>query len=195
MPSPSATSPGACAQLAIVWFAARRGLDARGVPPCPVRWREILMKPAFFVVYAAGIGLNIAFTRAYATHAGPEWPRRWTTACAASACRWRSWCNPISNSLLPEIARLRSLLRLREALRLIDKTIALTALVAVGGCAFALIFRAAGHRPALPARQFHRRIHPHGGLRRSSAGAQPDRWSLIEILARSLFAWTGPGRR
>ena len=29
------------------------------------------MKPAFFVVYAAGIGLNITFTRAYATHAGP----------------------------------------------------------------------------------------------------------------------------
>src|ERR1022692_4357657 len=49
--------------------------------------------------------------------------------------------NPISNSLLPEIARLRSLFRLRDALKLIDKTIALTALIAVGGCVFALVFR------------------------------------------------------
>src|SRR5205807_2425035 len=49
--------------------------------------------------------------------------------------------NPISNSLLPEIARLRSLFRLREAFRLIDRTMALTALVAVSGCAFAITFR------------------------------------------------------
>ena len=49
--------------------------------------------------------------------------------------------SPISNSLLPEIARLRSLLRMRDAFRLIDRTVALTALVAVGGCAFALLFR------------------------------------------------------
>ncbi len=62
---------GAFAQLAIVYFAARSGLETEGLPECPIRWREILMKPAFFVVYAAGIGLNITFTRAYATHAGP----------------------------------------------------------------------------------------------------------------------------
>ncbi|MCX6633100.1 MAG: hypothetical protein NTW28_36355 [Candidatus Solibacter sp.] len=62
---------GAFAQLSIVYFAARSGLDTKDLPPCQVRWREILMKPAFFVVYAAGIGFNITFTRAYATHAGP----------------------------------------------------------------------------------------------------------------------------
>src|SRR5260370_41318946 len=39
--------------------------------------------------------------------------------------------SPISNSLLPEIARLRSLLRLPEALRLIDRTLALAGLAAV----------------------------------------------------------------
>ena len=49
--------------------------------------------------------------------------------------------NPISNSLLPEIARLRSLQRMRDALRLIDRTVAMTALVVVIGCAFAVIFR------------------------------------------------------
>ena len=61
----------------------------------------------------------------------PEWRRRWITACAASAVPLALLVQPISNSLLPEIARLRSLFRLRDALRLIDKTIALTALVAV----------------------------------------------------------------
>ena len=29
------------------------------------------MKPAFFVVYAVALGLNMTFTRAWATHAGP----------------------------------------------------------------------------------------------------------------------------
>src|SRR5260370_17607667 len=43
--------------------------------------------------------------------------------------------SPISNSLLPEIARLRSLLRLPEALRLIDRTLALAGLAAVAACA------------------------------------------------------------
>jgi putative peptidoglycan lipid II flippase len=64
---------GAWAQLAIVYFAARRDLDtaAAASSACPVGWREILAKPALFVVYAAGLGLNIIFTRAYATHAGP----------------------------------------------------------------------------------------------------------------------------
>ena len=45
---------GAFAQLAIVYFAARSGLDTKDLPPCKAHWREILMKPAFFVVYAAG---------------------------------------------------------------------------------------------------------------------------------------------
>src|ERR1039458_2860766 len=44
---------GAGAQLAIVYLAARSRLDTKDLPPCQVRWREILMKPAFFVVYAA----------------------------------------------------------------------------------------------------------------------------------------------
>ena len=49
--------------------------------------------------------------------------------------------SPISNSLLPEISRLRSLARMRDAFRLIDRTVALTALAAVAGCGFAILFR------------------------------------------------------
>jgi putative peptidoglycan lipid II flippase len=95
---------------------------------------------------------------------------------------------PIANSLLPEIARLRALSRIREAFRLIDKTIALTALVAVGGCGFALLFR----EPAI------RLLFERGKFTADSTslvsavflGMGPSLigWSLIEIGARSLFA-------
>ena len=83
---------GAVAQLAIVYFAARAGLNTSNVPPCTLRWQEVLRKPAFFVVYAAGIGINITFTRAYATHAGPGMAAALDYCHARSrACRWRCW--------------------------------------------------------------------------------------------------------
>jgi hypothetical protein len=80
---------GATAQLAIVWFAARSGLKTAGLPACNVPFRVILTKLAFFGVYRrAGLTHHL--------HAGyrrptpdPAWPRRSTTACAASACPWR----------------------------------------------------------------------------------------------------------
>jgi len=185
-------SLGACAQLAIVWFAARRGLDTANLPPCTVRWREILMKPAFFVVYAAGIGLNITFTRAYATHSGPGMAAALDYCMRGVAVPMALLVQPISNSLLPEIARLRSILRLREALRLIDKTIALTALIAVCGCAVALIFRQPAiallfQRGSFTAESTHLVASAFLALGPSLIG-----WSLMEILARSLFAVDRP---
>jgi putative peptidoglycan lipid II flippase len=100
--------------------------------------------------------------------------------------------NPISNSLLPEIARLRSLFRVRDAFKLIDRTTALAALVAVGGCAFALTFR----QPAI-ALFFQRGKFTGDSTRMVSAvflGLGPSLigWSLIEIAARSLFALDRP---
>jgi hypothetical protein len=61
--------------------------------------------------------------------------------------------NPISNSLLPEIARLRSLLRIRDAIRLIDARLA----CARGGCRMRIraLLPRTRHRPALSARQIH----------------------------------------
>jgi putative peptidoglycan lipid II flippase len=183
---------GAFAQLAIVYFAARSGLDTRDLPPCQVRWREILMKPAFFVVYAAGLGINITFTRAYATHAGPGMAAALDYCMRGVGVPLALLVNPISNSLLPEIARLRNLFRLRDALKLIDKTIALTALIAVGGCAFALVFR----------QQAIALLFQHGSFTAESTrlvasgflalGPSLIGWSLIEILARSLFALDRP---
>jgi putative peptidoglycan lipid II flippase len=100
--------------------------------------------------------------------------------------------NPISNSLLPEIARLRSLLRLREAFRLIDRTIALAALVVVAGCGFAIAFRT----PAI-ALIFERGNFTAESTRLVAAvflGLGPSLvgWTLIEITSRSLFALDRP---
>ena len=183
---------GAAAQLAIVYFAARAGLETAAAPECTLRWREILMKPAFFVVYAAGIGVNITFTRAYATHAGPGMAAALDYCMRGVGVPLALLVNPISNSLLPEIARLRSIFRLRDALRLIDKTVALTALVAVGGCAFALLFR----RPAIALLFEHGRFTAADtelvSLAFLALGPSLVGWSLMEILARSLFAMDRP---
>ena len=128
---------GAWAQLAIVWFAARSGLPSQK-RRCDIRWKEILAKPAFFVVYAVGLGLNMTFTRAYCTHAGPGMAAALDYCLRGVGVPLAILVTPISNSLLPEIARLRSLFRLRDAFRLIDRTTALAALAAVGGCALRL---------------------------------------------------------
>ncbi len=183
---------GAWMQLAIVWYAARSRLDVAAAPPCRIHWREILAKPAFYVVYAAGIGLNITFTRAWATRSGPGMAAALDYCMRGVSVPLALLVTPISNSLLPEIARLRSAFRLREAFRLIDRTMALTALAAVGGCGFALLFR----RPAIAL------LFQHGSFTADSTrlvsavflGLGPSLigWSLIEIASRSLFALDRP---
>jgi putative peptidoglycan lipid II flippase len=183
---------GVCAQLTIVWFAARRGLKGGDEVECEVRWRDILAKPAFFMVYAAGLAANITFTRAYATHVGPGMAAALDYCMRGVGVPMALLVNPISNSLLPEIARLRSLFRLREAFRLIDRTMALTALVAVAGCAFAIAFR----KPAIAL------FFQHGSFTADSTrlvaavflGLGPSLvgWSLLEIGSRSLFALNRP---
>jgi putative peptidoglycan lipid II flippase len=185
---------GAWVQLAIVWFAARpAGAAAAGDPPSePIHWRDVLARPAFFAVYAAGLGLNVTFTRAWATHAGPGMAASLDYCLRGVGVPLAILVNPISNSLLPEIARLRSLGRLRDALRLIDKTILFTALLSVGGCAFALLFREPAIRLFFQRGQFTAE-----STRMASAvylGLAPSLvgWSLIEIASRSLFAVDRP---
>jgi putative peptidoglycan lipid II flippase len=182
---------GAWAQLGIVWFAARSGLE-RPAGPSTIHWREILAKPAFFVVYAAGLGINITFTRAYATHAGPGMAAALDYCMRGVGVPLAILVNPISNSLLPEIARLRSMMRIKEAFRLIDRTTGVAALVALGGCAFALLFR----EPAIAL------LFQGGSFTRASTlmvsavflslGPSFVGWSLMEIAARSLFALDRP---
>jgi putative peptidoglycan lipid II flippase len=157
-----------------------------------MRARDILARPAFFVVYAVALGLNMTFTRAWATHAGPGMAAAFDYCLRGVSVPLAFLVFPLSSSLLPEIARLRSLERMREALRLIDRTVVLTALLAVGACAFAVAFRS----PAI------RLLFQRGSFTADSTrlvsevflGLAPSLigWALMEILARSMFALERP---
>jgi len=183
---------GAWVQLGIVYFAARQGLDTAGAPQCQIHWREILAKPAFFVVYAAGLALNITFTRAYATHVGPGMAAALDYCMRGVAVPLALLVSPISNSLLPEIARLRSLFRLKEAFRLIDKTIVLAALAAVAGCGFALVFRESAIALLFQRGKFTAESTRLVASVFLALGPSLVGWSLIEITSRSLFALDRP---
>jgi putative peptidoglycan lipid II flippase len=185
-------SLGAWAQLGIVWFASRAHTRGPADTADSIPWREILSKPAFFVVYAAGLGLNITFTRAWATHIGPGMAAALDYCMRGVGVPLALLVNPIANSLLPEIARLRSLGHPRQALRLIDRTIALAALIAIAGCAFAVLFRETGirlvyQRGAFTAQETRVAAAVFLGLGPSLVG-----WGLIEIASRSLFALDRP---
>jgi len=181
-------SAGACAQLAIVSFVGRSQLKAPALPRCDLRWREIVGKPAFFLVYALGLGLNITFTRAYATHAGSGMAAALDYCTRCVGVPLALLVQPFSNSLLPEIARLKNLFRLREAGRLIGRTVAWAALAAVAVCSLALVFRHIGilllfQRGSFTAESTDLVAAVFLGLGPSLVG-----WSLIEIFSRSLFA-------
>jgi putative peptidoglycan lipid II flippase len=184
---------GAFVQLAIVWFAARRDLaHTAAAEPCAVSWREIAARPGFFVVYAAALGLNIVFTRAYATHAGPGMAAALDYCMRGVGVPLALLVSPISTSLLPEISRLRAIERMRDAFRLIDRTVLVTALAAVGGCGGAILFR----HPAIAI------LFQRGSFTAQSTtlvaavflGLGPCMvgWSLMEVTARSLFALDRP---
>jgi putative peptidoglycan lipid II flippase len=183
---------GAWSQLAWMYYSTRRLHGSEPVPECRLPWREMLTKPSLFMVYAAGLAVNITFTRAYATHAGPGMAAALDYCMRGVAVPMAILVNPMSNSLLPEIARLRSLGRIKEALRLIDKTVGLAALLAVGGCTFALVFR----EPAITL-VFQRGSFTAESTRLVSAvflglGPALVGWSLMEISSRSLFALDRP---
>jgi len=185
-------SAGVWIQLAVVWFAVRSRLDTSGLPRCAAGWGEILAKPAFYVVYAAGIGLNLIFTRAWATHAGPGMAAALDYCMRGVSVPLALLVTPVANSLLPEIARLRSAFRVPQAIALIDRTVGLTALAAVAGCAAGLVFR----QPVI-ALLFQRGSFTADSTRLVSevfVGLCPSLigWSLVEVVSRSLFALEHP---
>lgn len=183
---------GAWVQYGVVYFFARAGLDTRELPDSKVPWREVLTRPLTVLIYAVSLALNMVFTRAWATHAGPGMAAALDYCMRGVGVPLAFLVNPISNSLLPEIARLRSQLRVREAFRLIDRTLALAALAAVGGCGFALLFR----HPAIAI------LFQRGSFTAESTslvstvflGLAPSLigWGLLELTARALFALDRP---
>jgi putative peptidoglycan lipid II flippase len=183
---------GAWVQFAVVSFCARAGLQRKDLPACKVHWREIVSRPFTVMIYAVGLALNIIFTRAWATHAGPGMAAAMDYCMRGVGVPLAFLVSPISNSLLPEIARLRSQMRLREAFHLIDKTLGLAALAAVATCAFALLLR----QPAI-AILFQRGSFTSESTRLVSTvflGLAPSLigWSLLELTGRALFALDRP---
>jgi putative peptidoglycan lipid II flippase len=183
---------GAWAQFAAVSFFARAGIETRGLPACEVHWRDILGRPLAVSLYAVCLALNIVFTRAWATHIGPGMAAALDYCLRGVGVPLALLVNPISNSLLPEIARLRSQLRLREAFRLIDRTLGLAALAAVAGCGVALALR----QPVI-AILFQRGHFTAESTRLVSTvflGLAPSLigWSLLELTGRALFALDRP---
>ena len=185
-------SVGAWVHLAVVYFAARSGAHAAGAERPDVHWRELLAKPASFLIYAGMLAMNVIVTRAYATHAGPGMAAALDYSMRCLNVPLAYLISPVTNSLLPEIARLRSRLRFREAFRLIDKTIALVALAAIAGCAVGIALR-----QPLIALLFERGSFTAQSTRLVSAvflGFAPSLigWSLLELTSRSLFALDRP---
>ena len=183
---------GAAAQLAILFFATRRQRFQEKRVECELGFAEILARPAFFMVYAGGLAVNLMFTRAWATHSGAGMAAAFDYCLRGVGVPMALLVNPISNSLLPEIARLRSLARMRDALRLIDRTLALTALVVIAGCGFALLFRKPAialffQRGSFTAESTQLVAAVFLGMGPSLAG-----WTLLEITARSLFGLNRP---
>jgi putative peptidoglycan lipid II flippase len=179
---------GAWVQLVMVYAAARRGLQHQHPVACEIDWRKIATKPLSILLYSGLLALNITATRAYATHVGPG------TAAALDYCMrcigvpLTFLVNPISNSLLPEIARLRSLLRVREAFRLIDRTLALAGLASIAACAIGIAVR----QPIIALLFQRGSFTPDSTLLVSAVflGFAPGLigWSLLELTSRSLFA-------
>lgn len=183
---------GAWVQYGIVYFYARAGLETRNLPASKVHWREILGRPLAVSLYAVSLALNIVFTRAWATHIGPGMAAALDYCMRGVGVPVAFLVSPVSNSLLPEIARLRSLRRLREAFHLIDRTLALAALAAVSGCGIALALR----QPVIAI------LFQRGNFTAQSTflvstvflGLAPSLigWSLLELTGRALFALDRP---
>jgi len=179
---------GAWVQLGIVYLAARASLRLESAPKPEVHWRDLLTKPGSFLLYAALLALNVIVTRAYATHAGPGMAAALDYSMRCLTVPLSYLVNPVSNSLLPEIARLRSRFQLRQAFRLIDKTIAVVALTAVAGCAVGIalrepLIRLLFERGSFTAQSTHMVSSVFLGFAPSLIG-----WSLLELASRSLFA-------
>jgi putative peptidoglycan lipid II flippase len=183
---------GAWVQLGIVYFAARSSLHREPAPEADVHWRTLLARPASFLLYAGLIALNVIVTRAYATHAGTGMAAALDYSMRCLTVPLAYLITPVSNSLLPEIARLRNRFQFRQAFRLMDKTIALVALVAVAGCAVGIALRV-----PLISLLFERGSFTAQSTRLVSAvflGFAPSLigWSLLELTSRSLFALDRP---
>ncbi|MDQ6676658.1 MAG: hypothetical protein M3Z09_05115 [Acidobacteriota bacterium] len=183
---------GSCVQFTLVWWFARPFRALPGTAGLKTPWRELISKPGAFLIYAGLIALNLIVTRAHATQAGPGMAAAFDYCIRCVNVVVAYLVSPASNSLLPEIARLRAQNRTRDAWRLVDRTTMLIALAAIAACALGELLR----RPVI-ALLFQRGNFTADSTALVSAvflGFAPSLigWTLLEVTSRSLFALNRP---
>jgi putative peptidoglycan lipid II flippase len=183
---------GAFVQFLIVYFPARgiAGPAGAGLEATP--WKELLAKPGAFILFAGLISLNMIVTRAHATEAGSGMAAALDYCMRCVNVVIAYLVSPVSNSLLPEIAHLRAERRLREAVRIIEKTLLLVSGAALAACVGGILFR----KPVIAI------LFQRGNFTAESTlmvcavflGVAPSivGWALLEITSRSLFALNRP---
>ena len=188
---------GAFTQLGLVWWFARRSWrrlreERSENKVADHSTAELLAKPGSFLVYAGLLALNIIVTRAYATQAGPGMAAAidYCIRCVNVVIAYL--VSPVSNALLPEIARLRRDHRASDAFRLMNRTLAYAAAAACVSCLIGIALR----EPIISI------LFQRGNFTAESTrmvagvflGFAPSLigLSLLEITARSLFAMDRP---
>ncbi|MCU1262318.1 MAG: virulence factor family protein [Bryobacterales bacterium] len=183
---------GAFAHFVFVWLSARESATRPGLANFVTPWRELFAKPGSFCIYAVLLSLNVIVTRAHATHAGPGMAAAFDYCIRCVNVVVAYLVSPISNSLLPEISRLKAQNRTREAWGLIDRTTALVAAAAIAACVAGVLLR----EPVI-AILFQRGNFTADSTRLVSGvflGFAPGLigWTLFELTSRSLFALNRP---
>ena len=133
---------GAAIQMGLTWFASRdlRWSSAEMGADTPQAF-EILQTPGMFLLYAGLISANVLVTRAWATHAGPGMAAAFDYCLRCVSVVIAYLVYPVANSLLPEIAQLRSRGETQKAYRLMNKSVGLMAVASVLACVIGLAVR------------------------------------------------------
>jgi putative peptidoglycan lipid II flippase len=186
---------GSAIQLFATWALSRdlrRDLRAWGGEHPHVSLRQIFATPGLYLLYASMLAANIIATRAFATHSGPGMAAAFDYCLRCISVVVAYLVYPVANSLLPEIARLRSIDRTAQAYRLLDKSVGLMAVAAVTACTVGLLLRTeaisllfergsfTGESTLLVSRVFL-------GFAPAIVG-----WALLDLMSRCFFALDRP---
>ncbi|HCC58723.1 MAG TPA: hypothetical protein DEQ47_15985 [Solibacterales bacterium] len=188
---------GSCVQLAVVYFASRSSWRALLADQSEVdaanevvghETAELLAKPGAFLVYAGLLAMNVLVTRAFATQAGTGMAAAFDYCMRCVNVVIAYLVSPVSNTLLPEIARLRSERRGAEAVRLMERTIGIAGALAIASLLAGIVLR-----EPLIALLFQRGNFTAQSTELVSAvflGFAPSLvgLSLLELMSRSMFA-------
>jgi putative peptidoglycan lipid II flippase len=182
---------GSAVQLGITWAASR---DLRAADPrrSSMASAEILAKPGMYILYAGLMSANILLTRAFATNAGSGVAAAldYSMRCVNVVVAYLVY--PVANSLMPEIAKLRSVNQTQQAYRLMTRGVGLMAIASVVSCAGGLLLRTPViaflfQRGSFTAQSTMLVSNVFVGLAPSLIG-----WTLMDLISRCCFALDRP---